>query len=413
MGIFDGRRIVLGVTGGIAAYKAVEVCRRLIDAGAHVSPILTKGAEKFIGRATFDALASEKVQTSLWEEEHPIPHTNLGQKADLILVCPATARLLSDYRTGRSADLLTATLLATRAPVIVCPAMHTEMWEQPSVQENIQELVKRGVEIVGPDQGRLAGGDDGAGRLSDPVSIVAAVEKVLNSGLNSKTQDFSGLQVLVSAGGTKEPICPVRYIGNRSSGKQGHAIALEAATRGASVVCVTTEPSRAPNHPNLQVVAVETADEMAKAVFSEAPKSDLVVMAAAVADFTPIIKSEKKIKKSEECLEIRLEPTVDILASLGSSHTGKQILVGFAAETNDLEKNAKKKLETKGIDLIVANDVSAENTGFNYDTNAVTLFDLAGRKTEFPLADKRDIAQAILDAALKLKVNRHEEIGKK
>ncbi|HJM35204.1 MAG TPA: flavoprotein [Acidimicrobiales bacterium] len=215
MGIFDGRRIVLGVTGGIAAYKAVEVCRRLIDAGAHVSPILTKGAEKFIGRATFDALASEKVQTSLWEEEHPIPHTNLGQKADLILVCPATARLLSDYRTGRSADLLTATLLATRAPVIVCPAMHTEMWEQPSVQENIQELVKRGVEIVGPDQGRLAGGDDGAGRLSDPVSIVAAVEKVLNSGLNSKTQDFSGLQVLVSAGGTKEPICPVRYIGNK------------------------------------------------------------------------------------------------------------------------------------------------------------------------------------------------------
>ena len=413
MGIFDGRRIVLGVTGGIAAYKAVEVCRRLIDAGAHVSPILTKGAEKFIGRATFDALASEKVQTSLWEEEHPIPHTNLGQKADLILVCPATARLLSDYRTGRSADLLTATLLATRAPVIVCPAMHTEMWEQPSVQENIQELVKRGVEIVGPDQGRLAGGDDGAGRLSDPVSIVAAVEKVLNSGLNSKTQDFSGLQVLVSAGGTKEPICPVRYIGNRSSGKQGHAIALEAATRGASVVCVTTEPSRAPNHPNLQVVAVETADEMAKAVFSEAPKSDLVVMAAAVADFTPIIKSEKKIKKSEECLEIRLEPTVDILASLGSSHTGKQILVGFAAETNDLEKNAKKKLETKGIDLIVANDVSAENTGFNYDTNAVTLFDLAGRKTEFPLADKRDIAQGILDTALKLKVDKHEETGEK
>ena len=413
MGIFDGRRIVLGVTGGIAAYKAVEVCRRLVDAGAHVSPILTKGAEKFIGRATFDALASEKVQTSLWEEEHPIPHTNLGQNADLILVCPATARLLSDYRTGRSADLLTATLLATRAPVIVCPAMHTEMWEQPSVQENIQELIKRGVEIVGPDQGRLAGGDDGAGRLSDPVSIVAVAEKVLNLGLNSKTQDFLGLQVLVSAGGTKEPICPVRYIGNRSSGKQGHAIALEAATRGASVVCVTTEPSHAPNHPNLQVVAVETADQMAQTVFSEAPKSDLVVMAAAVADFTPVVKSEKKIKKSEECLEIRLEPTVDILAALGSSHTGKQILVGFAAETNDLEENAKKKLEAKGIDLIVANDVSAENTGFDCDTNAVTLFDLVGRKTEFPLADKRDIAQAILDTALKLKVDRHEEIGEK
>ena len=411
MGIFDGRRIVLGVTGGIAAYKAVEVCRRLVDAGAHVSPILTKGAEKFIGRATFDALASEKVQTSLWEEEHPIPHTNLGQKADLILVCPATARLLSDYRTGRSADLLTATLLATRAPVIVCPAMHTEMWEQPSVQENIKELIQRGVEIVGPEEGRLAGGDDGAGRLSDPVSIVAAVEKVLNSGLNSQIQDFAGLQVLVSAGGTKEPICPVRYIGNRSSGKQGHAIAIEAATRGAAVTCVTTEPSQAPQHPQLQVIAVETADEMAQAVFSEAPKSDLVVMAAAVADFTPVTKSEEKIKKSEEGLEIHLEPTVDILASLGSSHNGKQILVGFAAETNNLEENAKKKLNTKGVDLIVANDVSEANVGFDHDTNAAVLFDSTGRRTELPLADKRDIAQAILDIALKLRVDTHGETG--
>ncbi|HJP16217.1 MAG TPA: bifunctional phosphopantothenoylcysteine decarboxylase/phosphopantothenate--cysteine ligase CoaBC [Acidimicrobiales bacterium] len=411
MGIFDGRRIVLGVTGGIAAYKAVEVCRRLVDAGAHVSPILTKGAEKFIGRATFDALASEKVQTSLWEEEHPIPHTNLGQKADLILVCPATARLLSDYRTGRSADLLTATLLATRAPVIVCPAMHTEMWEQPSVQENIKELIQRGVEIVGPEEGRLAGGDDGAGRLSDPVSIVAAVERVLNSGLNSQIQDFAGLQVLVSAGGTKEPICPVRYIGNRSSGKQGHAIAIEAATRGAVVTCVTTEPSQSPQHPHLRVVAVETADEMAQAVFSQAAKSDLVIMAAAVADFTPVTKSDKKIKKSEEGLEIHLEPTVDILASLGSSHNGKQILVGFAAETNDLEENAKKKLNTKGVDLIVANDVSEANVGFNHDTNAAVLFDSTGRRTELPLADKRHIAQAILDIALKLRVDKHREIG--
>ena len=411
MGIFDGRRIVLGVTGGIAAYKAVEVCRRLVDAGAHVSPILTKGAEKFIGRATFDALASEKVQTSLWEEEHPIPHTNLGQKADLILVCPATARLLSDYRTGRSADLLTATLLATRAPVIVCPAMHTEMWEQPSVQENIKELIQRGVEIVGPEEGRLAGGDDGAGRLSDPVSIVAAVERVLNSGLNSQIQDFAGLQVLVSAGGTKEPICPVRYIGNRSSGKQGHAIAIEAATRGAVVTCVTTEPSQSPQHPHLRVVAVETADEMAQAVFSQAAKSDLVIMAAAVADFSPVTKSDKKIKKSEEGLEIHLEPTVDILASLGSSHNGKQILVGFAAETNDLEENAKKKLNTKGVDLIVANDVSEANVGFNHDTNAAVLFDSTGRRTELPLADKRHIAQAILDIALKLRVDKHREIG--
>ena len=411
MGIFDGRRIVLGVTGGIAAYKAVEVCRRLVDEGAHVSPILTKGAERFIGKATFDALASEKVQTSLWDEDHPIPHTNLGQNADLILVCPATARLLSDYRIGRSADLLTATLLATRAPVIVCPAMHTEMWEQPAVQENIKELASRGVEIVGPEKGRLAGGDDGTGRLSDPVSIVAAAEKVLNSSIGAPAQDFFGFQVLVTAGGTKEPICPVRYIGNRSSGKQGHAIALEAAARGAEVTCITTQPDNIYHHPLIKVVAVETANEMADAVFSESPKSDFVVMAAAVADFTPAEKHKEKIKKNKEGLEIQLVPTVDILASLGAARNDEQILVGFAAETNDLEKNARNKLESKGVDLIVANDVSAANVGFDYDTNAAILLDYMGKKTELPLADKREIAQAVLDVALKLKADKHEESG--
>ncbi|SVE13334.1 uncharacterized protein METZ01_LOCUS466188, partial [marine metagenome] len=212
MGDLTGRRIVLGVTGGIAAYKAVEVCRHLVDAGAHVAPILTKGALRFVGSATFDALASERVQTSLWNEEHPIPHTRLGQGADAIVVCPATARLLADYRSGRSGDLLTATLLATRAPVIVCPAMHTEMWEQPAVQENVQVLAARGVEIVGPDEGRLAGGDVGAGRLAEPMVIVEAVERALSGG----GRDLEGRTVLVTAGGTREPICPVRYIGNRS-----------------------------------------------------------------------------------------------------------------------------------------------------------------------------------------------------
>ena len=220
MGPLAGRRIVLGVTGGIAAYKAVEVCRRLVDAGAHVAPVLTGGAMHFIGRATFDALASEPVQTSLWDEPHPIPHTRLGQGADLVIVCPATARLLADYRMGRSGDLLTATLLATRAPVIVCPAMHTEMWEQPAVQENVEVLAGRGVSIVGPVDGRLAGGDLGAGRMADPSDVVAAAERILGVARGTEGGDLAGLTVLVTAGGTREPICPVRFIGNRSSGRQ-------------------------------------------------------------------------------------------------------------------------------------------------------------------------------------------------
>ncbi len=241
MGQLDGRRIVLGITGGIAAYKAIEVCRRLTDAGAHVAPVMTKGALRFVGRATFDALGSEKTQVSLWDEDHPIPHTRLGQGADLIIVCPATARLISDYRNGRSGDLLTATLLATRAKVMICPAMHAEMWEQASVVENISVLRERGVEIVGPVEGKLAGGDTGFGRLAEPEDVVDSVFKLLGKDSGFQTGDLAGLTVLVTAGGTREPIGPVRFIGNRSSGKQGHALAKEAALRGAKVICITTE----------------------------------------------------------------------------------------------------------------------------------------------------------------------------
>ena len=285
-----GKRIVLGVTGGIAAYKAVEVCRRLVDAGAHVAPILTEGALHFVGRTTFSALASEPVRTSLWDVDHdqdgsPIAHTRLGQEADLILVAPATARLLSDYRTGRSDDLLTATLIATRAPVIVAPAMHTEMWEHPSVSENLEVLRSRGVHVVPPEEGRLAGGDVGAGRLADPATIVAAAEKVL-AGTADDGGDLAGLKVLVTAGGTREPIDPVRYIGNRSSGKQGFALAEEAAARGAEVTVVATV--QRPVSAGIEIVRVETAEEMHAAVVQRAPASDVVVMAAAVADFRPV-----------------------------------------------------------------------------------------------------------------------------
>src|SRR4051812_14485240 len=261
--MLEGKRIVLGVTGGIAAYKAVEVCRRLVDAGAHVIPVLTEGATHFVGITTFSALASEPVQTTLWSAADPIPHTRLGQSADLIVVCPATARLISAYTSGYSDDLLTATLLATRAPVVVCPAMHTEMWEQPAVQLNLDLLRARGVTVVNPGVGRLAGGDVGAGRMAEPADIVAAVTDVL------APQDLDGLTVLVTAGGTREPIDPVRFVGNRSSGKQGHALAAEAAARGAHVVLVTTVNRPVPG--DVETVRVETAAQMEEAVLSRAP----------------------------------------------------------------------------------------------------------------------------------------------
>src|SRR5437588_6694112 len=274
MGGLQGRRVVLGVSGGIAAYKAVEVCRRLVDAGAHVLPVMTEGAVHFVGPPTFSALASEPVRTSLWESPEPIPHTALGQSADLVLVAPATARVIGCYANGISDDLLTATLLATRAPVVLCPAMHTEMWEQPAVQLNLDLLRARGVTVIEPAVGRLAGGDVGAGRMAEPADIVAAVSGIL------APQDLAGLRVLVTAGGTREPIDPVRFVGNRSSGKQGHALADEAAARGARVTLVTTVERHVA--PDVDVVRVQTAAEMEHAVLTRAPEVDVVVMAAAV-----------------------------------------------------------------------------------------------------------------------------------
>ena len=392
MGTLTGQRIVLGVTGGIAAYKAVEVCRRLVDAGAHVSPILTDGALEMVGATTFSALASEPARTSLFHDpETPIPHTVLGQNADLVLICPATARIISDIRTGRSADLLMATVLATRAPVMVCPAMHTEMWEQASVQENLEVLEQRGVIIVAPESGRLAGGDIGHGRLAAPETIAAAAERVLAPG------DLVARRVLVTAGGTREPIDAVRYVGNRSSGKQGHAVAAEAASRGAEVVLITTKAETAPN--GVRVVPVETAAEMAAACELEAPDAEIVVMAAAVADFRPAESADHKLKKHDGTPEVELVPTVDILAGLGERKPAGQVLVGFAAETNDVIDNADDKLRRKNLDMIVANDVSKPGVGFEHETNEVIVLMADGARHHVPLSDKRDIARAILDAA--------------
>ncbi len=393
-----GKRIVLGVTGGIAAYKAIEVCRRLVDAGAHVVPVMTAGAEHFVGRTTFSALASEPVQTSLWDEDSPIPHTRLGQTADLILVAPATARLLAAYAAGLSTDLLTNVLLATRAPVVVCPAMHTEMWEHPAVQANVATLRARGVHVVEPESGRLAGGDIGAGRLADPATIVAAVERVLGDG------PLAGVRVVVSAGGTREPIDAVRVIANRSSGKQGYAIAAEAAAQGAQVTIVSTVDLPVP--AGATVRAVETAAQMQSAMEELALDADVVIMAAAVADFRPVVAAEGKIKKDQGVPQIVLEPTPDILAGLGARKPPDQVLVGFAAETADLRANAQSKLARKRLDLIVANDVGAPGVGFQHDTNAVTIFGADGSEEVVELAEKRRVAAAVLASVSRLRARR-------
>jgi phosphopantothenoylcysteine decarboxylase/phosphopantothenate--cysteine ligase len=392
----DGRPfVVLGVSAGIAAYKAVEVCRRLVDAGVHVAPVLTERATHFVGRATFDALASEPTQTSVWDEASPIPHTRLGQRADLVVVAPATADLLARYAAGLADDLLTTTLVATAAPVVVCPAMHTEMWEHPSVRANLATLTGRGVAVVPPEEGRLAGGDVGSGRMAEPSTIVAAVLARLDGGRPAAGHDLTGVRVLVSAGGTREAIDPVRFITNRSSGKQGHALAAAARRRGADVVLVTTSPLPVP--AGAEAVAVETAAEMEEAMLARAPDADVVVMAAAVADFRPKVAVDTKLHKADGVPELVLEATNDILAELGRRRHPGQVLVGFAAETHDVPERARAKLVAKGVDLMVANDVSAPEVGFDHDTNAVTIFGADGTVTSVVLSAKAAVSDAVLD----------------
>ncbi|HEY4929785.1 MAG TPA: bifunctional phosphopantothenoylcysteine decarboxylase/phosphopantothenate--cysteine ligase CoaBC [Acidimicrobiales bacterium] len=392
--------VVLGVSAGIAAYKAVDVCRRLVNAGVHVAPVLTERATRFVGRATFDALGSEPTQTSVWDEASPIPHTRLGQLADLIVVAPATADLLARYAAGLADDLLTTTLVATRAPVVVCPAMHTEMWEHPTVRDNLARLESRGVIVIPPEDGRLAGGDIGSGRMAEPATIAAVVLDLLSAGAPPVAHDLAGVRVLVSAGGTREAIDPVRYITNRSSGKQGHAVATAARRRGADVVLVTT--STLPRPSGVEVVEVESAAQMEDVMLSRAPAADVVVMAAAVADFRPKVVVDTKLHKSDGIPDLVLEGTNDILAELGRRRNVGQVLVGFAAETDHVPERARAKLVAKGVDLMVANDVSAPQVGFDHDTNAVTIFGADGTVTTVPLSAKADVAEAVVDRVLPL-----------
>jgi phosphopantothenoylcysteine decarboxylase/phosphopantothenate--cysteine ligase len=396
-GLAGPPRVVLGVSGGIAAYKAVEICRRLVDAGVHVAPVLTHDATRFVGALTFSALASEPAQLSLWDEASPIPHTKLGQRADLVVVAPATAHTLARYAAGLSDDLLMATLLATRAPVIVCPAMHTEMWEHPSVRENLATLERRGVEIVPPESGRLAGGDSGEGRLADPAVIVARVLERLGQ---TARRDLAGRAVVVSAGGTREPLDPVRFITNRSSGKQGHAIAVAAARRGASVTLVTSSPLALPPGSGIRRVDVETAADMEQAMGAAAEGADVVVMSAAVSDFRPKATAGTKLSKEDGIPEVVLEPTPDILAGLARRAAPGQVIVGFAAETHDVVERGRRKLERKGVHLLVVNDVSAPGVGFDHDTNAVVILGADGTATEIPLTSKDAVANAVLDRVI-------------
>jgi len=388
--------VVLGVTGGIAAYKAVEICRLLVDAGCHVAPVLTRDAVRFITPLTFTALASEPAQTELYDGLSPIPHTRLGQAADLIVIAPATAHLIGRYTHGLADDLLTNTLLATTAPVLLAPAMHTEMWEQPSVAANVALLRERGVQIVEPEEGRLAGGDRGRGRLAEPALIVDAALEILAVG--GQALDLAGRRVVVSAGGTREPIDPVRYLSNRSSGKQGHALAEAAAARGAHVVLITTTQLAAQGVD--EIIEVETAAELASAMTSEAPKADVIIMAAAVADFRPSSVGERKIKKRNGTPNIELEPTEDILAGLVETRRAQQIIVGFAAETDKVLEHAREKLEAKGCDLLVVNDVADPNAGFEHDTNEVTILERGGAEVTVELTTKRQVADAVFDRVI-------------
>jgi len=387
-------RIVLGVTGGVAAYKSVLLLRQLMDHGYFVSPVLTPDSLNFVGPSTFSALASEPARTSLYgDPSTPSPHTALGQQADLIVVAPATAHFIARLAIGLANDLLGATVLASRAPVLLCPAMHTEMWEQPSVQEHLATLRARGVLIMEPVSGHLAGGDEGVGRLPEPEAIFQTITGILDGYRGPLT----GKRVLVTAGGTAEPLDPVRSLTNRSTGHQGYALAEVAARMGATVTLVSAAARDVALdvRTQIRVVRATTANEMATVVLNEAPTSDVVVMAAAVSDFTVAAQSQK-IKKTDGVPTLTLETTRDIVAALLEQRHEGQVVVAFAAETTDVLAHAKAKLARKPVDLLVLNDVSQAGVGFGAATNEVTLLTADGEVTPVPLASKEAISERIL-----------------
>ncbi len=391
-----GTRIVLGVTGSIAAYKAVSLLRTLVREGATVDVAMTRSAAKFITPLTFEVLSGRPVTADLFEAHQEMKHLTLSEETDAIVVAPATANFLAKAALGLGDDLLSTMLLTAQCPLICAPAMDGGMWTHPTVAAHVQTLRERGVTVVDPEEGPLASGRSGQGRLAEEKRILDAVRAAL-----ARKFDWQGHRILVSAGPTQEPIDPVRYISNRSSGKMGYALAEAARARGAQVVLVTG-PTSVPVPHGVEVVSVETADEMTRALATRLSWSTVVIMAAAVADFRPKRAASHKLKKqgtTEATLD--LERTTDILAALSAMRT-TQLLVGFAAETQNLRAHAEEKLKSKGLDLIVANDVTQPGAGFGSEQNAATLVDRHGGVTVLALRPKRELADDILDAARRL-----------
>lgn len=397
-------RITLGVTGGIAAYKSAELVRRLQDEGHTIQVVMTRAAREFITPLTFAGLSGQRVITDLFTDQpgkagdldSAIDHIAVAQKTDLLLVAPATADILAKFARGVADDFLTTLYLASTAPTVIAPAMNVNMWQHAATQENVAVLRARGVRIVDPAEGYLACGMTGSGRLADQEQILQAVRESVRA-----EQDMAGETVLVTAGPTCEDIDPVRFLTNRSSGRMGYAIAASAARRGAKVTLVSG-PTALDSPRGVQRVDVRSTEEMQRAVQAKFPACTIAIFAAAVADYRPAEKSRQKIKRKEDALTLRLEPNPDILAA-AAKDKGERLVVGFAAETEHVAENARKKLTQKNADLIVANDVGAEGAGFDGDTNIVTLFSRDGRDRPLPRLSKTEVAQCILDEALRLR----------
>jgi phosphopantothenoylcysteine decarboxylase/phosphopantothenate--cysteine ligase len=389
-------RVVLGVGAGIAAYKACELLRLLTESGQHVRVIPTRDSLRFVGAATWAALSGQRVDTGVWADVHEVPHVAIGQSADLVIVAPATADLLAKAAHGLAGDLLTSTLLTARCPVMMAPAMHTEMWEHPATQANVALLRDRGTVVLEPAAGRLTGADSGTGRLPDPEEIFAAAARLLARGAKAMRPDLTGRRVVVSAGGTREELDPVRFIGNWSSGRQGYAVARAAATRGAEVTLVSANVAL-PDPAGTRVVRVTSACEMRDAVLAAAGAADAVVMAAAVADYRPEARHSAKIKKGSAPEPIKITENPDILREL-SAHRARpgQAVVGFAAETGDLLANGREKLARKGCDLLVVNRVG-DGHAFGTRDNAAVVLAADGTSTEVPLAPKEVLADVLWD----------------
>ena len=392
MGALESKKIVLGVTGGIAAYKAVEIASRLRKAGAEVHVIMTREATQFVTELTFREITGQPVSVDMWGKvaNFNVEHIALANLADLVLIAPATANIMAKFAAGIADDMLTTTVLATKAPVMLAPAMNTNMYENPITQRNMSELRQRGMQLIEPAAGHLACGIEGKGRLPEPVTIVQEVVDFMIG-----EQPLKGRKIIITAAGTIEPLDPVRFLGNHSTGKMGYAIAAEAARQGADVLLVSG-PSALPNPAGVRMNRIQTAREMQAAVEAEYAQADAVIMSAAVADYRPKTVAAEKIKKIDDELVLHLERNPDILWGLGQQKQ-QQVLVGFAAETCNVEKYAKKKLAKKNLDFIVANDVSAKDAGFAVDNNRVQLYFRDGRTEKYPLMAKSELAKVILD----------------